>query len=218
LNRAPAADNDGVSRPVGRAPDAGAYEYGTGIFVTGARPAGRLNTALRSFRKRNAADLTINLGSTRRPDVRRLRDVEVITLNSRSVTAAQTRWLRQTLARRTDVPRIVVLRHPPYSCGTYAGSASVRAAWAPLFRQYRIRLVLGGEADNYQRFGAGGTTYVVSGDGARSAPVRRCPSTFPRRRASRSSPAFVYLAVDAGGIHGVAVSAAGKAVDRFNLR
>jgi hypothetical protein len=217
LGRAPTADIDGMNRPLGSTPDAGAYEYGTGIFVVGERPSARLNAAMQTFKKRNAANLTITLAATG-TQVRRLRDVEVIAVNSSAVTAAQTRWLQQVLARPTSVPRIVALRHPPYSCGAYSGSAAVRAAWTPLFKRYGVRLVLAGQDDNYQRFVAGRTTYVVSGGGPRSSPVRRCPSSFPRRRAGKATPAIVYLAVDAAGVHGVAIGAGGKPIDRFNLR
>jgi hypothetical protein len=227
---APATDNDGYRRPLGSAPDAGAYEYGTGIFVVGGASA-RLDAAMRTFAHRSAANLTVTLGSAKgmrgvavagvsgRHQIRRLRDAEVIVLNSNAVTSAQTRWLRQTLERPTKVVRIVVLRHPPYSCGSYLGNAAVRAQWVPLFRRYGVRLVLGGYEQNYQRFTAGRVTYLVNGGSAsRPAALRPCPGSYPRRRAGKLSQAFVHLTVDRGGVRGVAVDGAGKTIDRFVLR
>ncbi len=215
---APAADRDGNSRPIGSAPDAGAYEYGTGIVVLGERSSRSLTGALQTFRKLNGVNLTIKLAAARRTQIQRMRDVEVITVNSGAVTAAQTQWLRHALSRPAAVPRIVVLRQPPYSCGAYAGNAAVRASWAPLFRRYGVRLVVGGEDGTYQRFASGKTTYVVSGGGRRSSPVRRCPSSFPARRAGKSRQAFLYLAVDDAGIHGVAIGESGTPIDRFTAR
>jgi hypothetical protein len=231
-SRAPAMDNDGYRRPLGAAPDAGAYEYGTGIFVLG-DASSRLDAAMRAFAERNGANLAVRLGSGRGTGlrgvavtsasgsygVRRMRDAEVIVLNSTAVTSAQTRWLQQTLARPATAPRIVVLRHPPYSCGAYLGSAAVRSQWVPLFRRYGVRLVLGGHDHNYQRFAAGRLTYVVSGGGAsRPAALRSCPGSYPRRRVGKLSQSFVHLTVDETGIRGVAVDSAGKTIDRFVVR
>lgn len=230
--RAPAMDNDGYRRPLGSAPDAGAYEYGTGIFVVG-DASSRLAAVMRTFAERNGANLVVTLGAARglglrgvpvagvsgSYGLRRLRDAEVIVLNSSAVTSAATRWLQQTLARPTTVARVVVLRHPPYSCGAYLGNAAVRSQWVPLFNRYGVRLVVGGYDRNYQRFAAGRVTYVVNGGGAsRLAPLRPCPGSYPRRRVGRLSQSFVHLTVDEAGVRGVAVDSAGKTVDRFVVK
>ncbi len=230
--RATALDNDGYRRPLGSAPDAGAYEYGTGIFVVGGASS-RLDAAMRAFAERNGANLVVALRTTRGPGLRgvpvmgvsssyglrRLRDAEVIVLNSSVVTSAQTRWLQQTLARPATVGRIVVLREPPYSCGAYLGNAAVRSQWVPLFRRYGVRLVVGGSDRNYQRFTAGRVTYVVNGGGAsRLASLRPCPGSYPRRRVGKLSQSFVHLTVDGAGMRGVAVDSTGKTIDRFVVK
>ena len=177
----PSVDADGVRRPLGGKPDAGAYEFGSGVLVAGdlgATSAARRTAAaaLRRFQQADAANLLVSLGnndSTRgrgfaaawrssfgwlpeaRIDVagalgpadrsgrsggyqyaalgmpgayyvRRLRDVEVIVLDSTRVTAAQTAWLQRTLAEPSTRFRMVVLHHPPFSCGSELAEEAVR--------------------------------------------------------------------------------------------
>ncbi len=118
--------------------------------------------------------------------VRRVKDVELIVLDSTAITTAQTRWLERTLARRSGFRRIVALHHPPYTCGGHLGSATVRRAWVPLFERYGVRLVLSGHDHNYQRFERNGVTYVVhGGGGARLYKLRACPRGYPPRIAAR---------------------------------
>jgi Calcineurin-like phosphoesterase len=151
--------------------------------------------------------------------VRRLRDVELIVLDSSSVSATQTRWLRQTLAQPSDLFRVVVLHRPPYSCGGYLGDSAVRKQWLPLFKRYGVHLVLSGHDNSYQRFTAGPVTYIVAGGGAAAAKrLRRCPGGYPRRRAGAVSQTFLYLTVARDGALGLAVDGNGRTVDRFRVR
>lgn len=227
--QSPRRDNEGYARPLGSAPDAGAYETGTGVLLT-ASTSGRLGTAMTSFVKRNGANLLLALNSSVRGirglsgidgvgvsgayQVRRLRDAEIVLLNSNSVTNAQTRWLRETLARPAAVPRVVVLRSPPFSCTRSAGSEAVRRAWVPLFNRYGVRLVVSGGTGSYERFSRGGPTYVVAGNSS-IAQGGSCPRSYPRRRAARAERTFVYLTVDASGVQARAISEHGNTVDRF---
>ena len=134
--------------------------------------------------------------------VRRVNEVELIVLDSTAITAAQTRWLERTLARRSGFRRIVAFHHPPYTCGGHLGSATVRKAWVPLFERYGVRLVLNGHDHNYQRFERNGVTYVVHGGGGAESlqaaglpshlsAADRCPGRVglpPPRRRARGSP------------------------------
>ena len=151
--------------------------------------------------------------------VRRVNEVELIVLNSNDVSAAQTRWLRRTLAQRTGFRRIVVLHHPPFTCGGYLGNAAVRRAWLPLFTRGGVKLLLSGHDHNYQRFAENGTTYVVhgGGGGARLYPLRPCPASYPRRLSARVGYGFVYVTVDGDAITGRVVDLAGKTIDRFRV-
>ena len=269
----PPSDSDGINRPVGSGPDAGAFEYGTGLIALGdygQRPnPQRLGAAIRKFEGRHAANMLVMLGNNDRTrgrafpsswnsafswlqpsrvdvagalgdrDVavgrgryqfallgmagpyytRRLRDAELIVLDSNSVTAAQTGWLRQTLAERSDLFRIVVLHHPPYSCGGYLGDSAVRKQWLPLFKRYGVHLILSSHDNSYQRLTAGRVTYIVAGGGTPAAKrLRRCPAGYPRRQAGAVRQTFLYLTVAGNEAVGLAVDANGKIVDRFRVR
>jgi tartrate-resistant acid phosphatase type 5 len=150
--------------------------------------------------------------------VRRVNEVEVIVLDSTAITAAQTRWLRRTLARRTGFRRIAVFHHPAYTCGTYLGHAAVQRSWVPLFERYGVRLVLNGHDHNYQRFVRKGVTYVVhGGGGAGLYPVRRCPRSYPPRPAFRAVRGFAHVSVEEAGFLVRIVDYAGKTIDRFTV-
>jgi acid phosphatase len=150
--------------------------------------------------------------------VRRVKDVELIVLDSNAITPAQTRWLTRTLARRSGFRRIVTFHHPPYTCGGHLGSATVRKAWVPLFERYGIRLVLSGHDHNYQRFERNGITYVVhGGGGAGLYKLRACPRGYPRRLAARVGWGFLHLGVGSEGIEIQVLDLAGSAIDRFRV-
>jgi tartrate-resistant acid phosphatase type 5 len=150
--------------------------------------------------------------------LRRVNEVELIVLDSNAITTAQTRWLKRTLARRSGFRRIVVLHHPPYTCGGHLGSAVVRHAWVPLFERYGVRLVLSGHDHNYQRFSRNGVTYVVHGGGGASLyKLTACPRGYPPRLAARVGHGFLHLTVDAEGVVVQVLDLAGKAIDRFRV-
>jgi hypothetical protein len=61
----------------------------------------------------------------------------------------------------------VALHHPPYSAGYQGSSIAAREAFAPLFEQYGVQLVLSGHEHDYQRsVPINGVTYVISGAAA----------------------------------------------------
>jgi acid phosphatase len=150
--------------------------------------------------------------------VRRVGEVEVIVLDSTAISSTQTTWLRRTLAARSGFRRIVVLHHPPYTCGGHLGSAAVQRPWVPLFRRSGVRLVLSGHDHNYQRFERDGVTYVVhGGGGARLYTLRPCPSSYPRRVAARVGHGFVHVVVEPDGFLVRIVDLGGKTIDRFEV-
>ena len=150
--------------------------------------------------------------------VRRVKDVELIVLDSNAITTAQTRWLNRTLAKRSGFRRIVVFHHPPYTCGGHLGSASVQRAWVPLFERYGVRLVLSGHDHNYQRFEKNGVTYVVhGGGGARQYKLLACPRTYPPRVAARATHGFLHLTVEPDHVDVQVLNLSGRAIDRFRV-
>jgi acid phosphatase len=150
---------------------------------------------------------------------RMLGPVELYLLDSNNVDAAQTTWLRRTLARSRARWRIAVAHHPAFSCGTYSSHPAVVARWVPLFERYRVRLVLAGHDHNYQRFAPRrGVRYVVHGGGnPRLYPLKRCPAGHPRRVRGALERGFVYLVARPGRLDGWAVTPAGRRTDHFVL-
>lgn len=150
--------------------------------------------------------------------VRRVKDVQLIVLDSNAVTTAQTAWLKRTLAKRTPLRRIVVFHHPAYTCGGHSGSATIQRAWVPLFERYGVRLVLNGHDHNYQRFKRKGVTYVVhGGGGAPPYELRPCPAGYPARIRARLTHGFLQLTVTRSGVDIRVVNLLGKAIDRFRV-
>jgi tartrate-resistant acid phosphatase type 5 len=144
--------------------------------------------------------------------------VELYLLDSNGVDAAQTAWLRRTLARSRARWRIAVLHHPPFTCGSHAPHAEVRRQWVPLFERYRVRLVLSGHDHNYQRFAPRrGVRYVVHGGGSPTKlyRLRPCPGGQPPQRARRVEHGFLYLVVRSNRVDGYAVRPSGRRTDHF---
>lgn len=151
--------------------------------------------------------------------VRRVKDVQLIVLDSNAITTAQTRWLRRTLARRTKLRRIVSVHHAPYTCGGHRGSDAVQRRWVPLFERYGVELVLSGHDHNYQRFQKQGVTYVVhGGGGAGLYALKPCPPGYPVRIRARLTHGFLHLKVGGSGAVDISVlGLAGQAIDRFRV-
>ncbi len=269
----PPVDADGVNRPLGAAPDAGAYEFGTGVVIAGGLGASAgarraASATIRRLQQSAASNLLVSLGnndSTRgrgfaaawrssfgwlpaaRIDVagalaagdrstrsggyqfatlgmpgpyyvRRLRDVEVIVLDSTRVSAAQTAWLQRTLATPATRFRMVVLGDSPFSCASELADAAIADDWIPLLERSGVRLVVSGSAPGYQRFRKGRITYVagtvVPLQAKRFPP---CPKGYPRRLAAKLGPALVHVAAGGGRAQVRAVGLDGKTIDRFRV-
>jgi 3',5'-cyclic AMP phosphodiesterase CpdA len=148
---------------------------------------------------------------------RSLGPIELYLLDSNDVDAAQTSWLRRTLARSRAQWRIAVAHHPAYSCGKYTSNPAIVKRWVPLFERYRVRLVLAGHDHNYQRFAPRrGVRYVLHGGGSPLLyPLTRCPAGYPRRLRAARMPGFLYLVVRGGRLDGYAVTPAGRRTDHF---
>lgn len=90
----------------------------------------------------------------------------------------QQQWLDTTLATTTADWVIVTMHHPAYSAGYHGSSEAVRDTWVPLFERYDVDLVLAGHDHDYQRtHPISGTTYIVSGGGAKTRPTDRADFT-----------------------------------------
>lgn len=150
---------------------------------------------------------------------KRVGNVAIFALDSNRVDDAQTRWLRSALSSSTARWKIVAFHHPPYTCGGHSGSDAVARRWVPLFERHDVDLVLAGHDHNYQRFAKRrGVTYVVHGGGGQGLyPIRRCPSSYPRRVVGKSIHGWMYLRATAKALRVRAVGPAGRFRDAFTL-
>ncbi|MEP6910952.1 MAG: metallophosphoesterase [Actinomycetota bacterium] len=151
---------------------------------------------------------------------RKLGDAQLFFLDSNSVGARQTAWLEQQLAQSTASWKIALFHHPPYTCGGHEGNTDVVRRWVPLFENYGVQLVLSGHDHNYQRFAkTNGITYVVHGGGAAGLyPLRRCPSSYPRRLRARYEHGFLSVSIASDRLDVSVVNTLGRVTDRFSLQ
>lgn len=103
------------------------------------------------------------------------------TANDTIITRYQRNWLRENLRSldREKTPWVFVVHHKPtYSCGSTHGSdTSLRAAWQPVFDEFKVDVVFNGHVHNYERsrpirgFQEGSNAGVVAASGERGVPV-----------------------------------------------
>lgn len=143
-------------------------------------------------------------------------DVLFVGLNSNEPDNPRQRaWLVDTLSKTTARWKIVSLHHPPYSAGYQGSSADVRRAFAPVFEQYGVQLVLSGHDHDYQRsIPIEGVTYLVSGGAAGAR--RTSERSFTAR--SFSWHHFVELDIYSDHLVGRAVNQEGRVADTWTLQ
>lgn len=156
------------------------------------------------------------LGMPGRWYVWRTGPVAVIVLDStRADDPKQRAWLEATLSVSDAAWNIVALHHPPYSAGWHGSDEKVRSAFEPLFNRYGVQLVLAGHDHDYQRSKPiNGTTYVVSGAGAKTRPTGRAAFT----EVSWSDQHFLDLRVWPDRLDAQVIAQDGRVYDRFTLR
>lgn len=151
---------------------------------------------------------------------RRLGDIDLFILNSNRVGDRQTNRLADWLAASTARWKVVVLHHPPYTCGGHLGDATVQRRWVPLFERYDVDLVLSGHDHNYQRFRVRhGVRYVVNGGGGAGLyALVACPAGYPERVVGRAVHGFLFLRVrHDGALLLRAFTASRQRIDRLTL-
>lgn len=77
---------------------------------------------------------------------------------------SQARWLDAQLAKATGHWQVVVMHQPIYTCARPEDTEKLKAAWAPIFEQHKVALVLQGHDHCYSRYQAKpqGAVYYVS--------------------------------------------------------
>lgn len=149
--------------------------------------------------------------------VERIGPAKVIVLDSNQVDDAQQRdWLRTTLAEPVTPGTwlIVAMHHPAYSAGNHGSDMAVRNAWAPLFAEFNVPIVLAGHDHDYQRSTRqNGVTYIVSGAAARLRPTGQENFT----AVSASTLHYLDLLVYDDKLVGRAIDQSGVLVDTFTI-
>lgn len=143
-------------------------------------------------------------------------EVLIVGLDSNLVDDPDQRaWLESTLSSSPARWKIVALHHPPYSAGYQGSSLAARRAFAPLFAEHGVQLVLSGHDHDYQRsIPVDGVTYVVTG--AASGTRRTGEDDFTA--VSFSWHHYVDIAVYPDRLVLRAVNQAGRVADEWTLQ
>jgi tartrate-resistant acid phosphatase type 5 len=106
-------------------------------------------------------------------------------------TAAQLRWLQQTLSKSNDSWKLVFGHHPVYSVGTHAHTPELIERFKPVFNQTRTDFYICGHDHSLQyiNWPKDSVQYLVSGGGSESTPVN--PQSYTPF--ARSSPGFLVM-------------------------
>jgi 3',5'-cyclic AMP phosphodiesterase CpdA len=132
--------------------------------------------------------------------------------------AAQTRWLRRTLAApRPATYRVVVFHQPVASCSAHPADRAVARAWLPLLDR-GTDLVLSGHNHTYERFRdpAGLPLVTTGGGGATLYPSLRLACTGTATpQVLRSRYNVVVLAATPDRLQLTALDRRGRVIDRL---
>ncbi len=158
--------------------------------------------------------------------------------------SSQYTWLLDDLAGTTQLWKIVVLHHPPYSSGAGGGDAAAREALVPLFEKMGVDLVFTGYDHLYARTypllgghpaaaGLRGVVYVVTGGGgepldlptpssaagfrAYHEPWAVAATAGDQIAATRSAHHFVRVQVRGCAMQAEAIDLDGLPIDAFSL-
>lgn len=142
--------------------------------------------------------------------------LRVIALDANEPTdAAQMRFLRTTLATATEPAIVVAFHQPVFTAGFHGPALTARRAWVPLFRRFRVDLVLQGHNHHYERITRGGVNYVTTGGGGQ----RLYPCVRPVGGLKRCVPAhhFLRINVNPTTIRVRAIEPSGNTLAAFSL-
>ena len=160
----------------------------------------------------------------------------IISLDSNRLQQEQVPWLRRVLANNPQRWTVVTLHHPIFSPANNRDNPELRAAWKPLFDEFKVDLVLTGHDHTYARSGdvaatvgttnvpagysqaydpAIGTVYVVSVSGPKMYNITN--DTFAVRTAE-DTQLYQIIKVDRDELRYEARTATGRLYDAFSLK
>lgn len=162
----------------------------------------------------------------------------IISLNSNERQEDQVAWLRSVLAQNPMRWTIVTFHHPIFSPARNRDNPALRAAWKPVFDEFKVDLVLTGHDHTYARSGdltgrervgtknmpagynqaydpAIGTVYVVSVSGPKMYDITADAWAV---RAAEDTQLFQIITVDGDELRFEARTATNRLYDSFTLR
>lgn len=162
----------------------------------------------------------------------------IISLNSNEKQAEQRAWLREILANNPQRWTVVTFHHPLFSPARNRDNPSLRAAWKPLFDEFKVDLVLTGHDHTYARSGdirskvpvgtantkqgyqqvydpAIGTVYVVSVSGPKMYDIT---SDEWAVRTAEDTQLFQIITIDGDELRFEARTAVNRLYDAFRLK
>lgn len=160
----------------------------------------------------------------------------IVALDSNRSQPEQAAWLRRVLARNPQRWTIVTHHHPIFSPANNRDNPELRAAWKPVFDEFKVDLVLTGHDHTYARSGdvagrggsknlpagysqaydaAIGTVYVVSVSGPKMYNVTTDGFAV---RTAEDTQLYQIIRVGLDELHYEARTATGRLYDAFTLR
>jgi 3',5'-cyclic AMP phosphodiesterase CpdA len=92
-------------------------------------------------------------------------DVHFVAIDTTQRDSAQIAWLEQDLAKTQQRWKIVFGHHPMYTNSLRGPQQWIRRAYAKIFTDHQVDLVITGHEHQYERFRVANVNYVVSGGG-----------------------------------------------------
>ncbi|MBL9204068.1 MAG: fibronectin type III domain-containing protein [Opitutaceae bacterium] len=161
----------------------------------------------------------------------------IISLNSNERQSEQVPWLRKVLSENRQRWTIITFHHPIFSPAKGRDNAELRAAWKPLFDEFKVDLVLTGHDHTYARSGdvsgrmsvgtlnvpqgytqaydpAIGTVYVVSVSGPKMYDLTNDSWAV---RTAEDTQLFQIITVDGPELRYLARTATNRLYDQFTL-
>jgi 3',5'-cyclic AMP phosphodiesterase CpdA len=151
--------------------------------------------------------------------------VRIVSLNSNERLSDQAAWLERVLQDNPNTWTVATFHHPIYSSARGRDNKELRALWEPVFRRYRVDLVLQGHDHTYARSNMqvgvnklepeSGTVYVVSVSGPKMYNLDREPWM---SRAAEDTQLYQLIHVNGDRLRYEARTAIGEVYDAFELR